>query len=87
MTLININEAKTHLSRYAKRVKAGETIILCDRNVPFAELRPLPPQKKPGIRRLGQLKGQCPVGHAFFESDQEVEDLFQAPLSGPDGRQ
>lgn len=86
MTTININEAKTHLSRYAKRVKAGETIVLCDRNVPFAELRPLPRPKKPGIRRLGQLKGQCPVGDAFFESDAEVEDLFQAPLPAKDGR-
>ena len=82
MTTININEAKTHLSRYAKRVKAGETIILCDRNVPFAELRPLPLKKKSGKRRLGQLKGQCPVDKEFFESDKEVEKLFSTPLTG-----
>ncbi len=81
MTTININEAKTHLSRYAKRVKAGETIVLCDRNVPFAELRPLPPPKRTGKRRLGQLKGQCPVGEAFFASDREVSNLFHAPLT------
>jgi antitoxin (DNA-binding transcriptional repressor) of toxin-antitoxin stability system len=87
MTIININEAKTHLSRYAKQVKAGETIVLCDRNVPFAELRPLPPPNKPGMRRLGQLRGQCPVGDAFFESDPEVESLFQAPLPGASGPQ
>jgi len=86
MTTININEAKTHLSRYAKRVKAGETIVLCDRNVPFAELRPLPPRTKPGIRRLGQLTGQCPVGDAFFASDSEVADLFQSPLLTTDGK-
>jgi Antitoxin of toxin-antitoxin stability system len=41
MLKVNIHEAKTHLSRYARRVKAGEHIILCERNVPFAELRPL----------------------------------------------
>jgi len=41
MLKINIHEAKTHLSRYAKRVKAGEHFLICDRNVPFAELRPL----------------------------------------------
>ncbi len=49
MVMVNINEAKTHLSHYAKRVKAGETIILCDRNVPFAELRPISaPKGVPG---------------------------------------
>lgn len=87
MVKININEAKTHLSRYAKRVKAGETIILCDRNVPFAEMRPLPPPARPGKRRLGQLKGQCPLGEAFFEADDAIAEGFRAPLFpvGPRG--
>jgi antitoxin (DNA-binding transcriptional repressor) of toxin-antitoxin stability system len=80
MTRININEAKTHLSRYARRVKAGETIILCDRNAPFAELRPLPQPARSGKRRLGQMKGQCPIGPAFFEADDAIAESFQAPL-------
>ena len=41
MLQVNIHQAKTHLSRYVKRAKAGETIILCDRNKPVAEIRPL----------------------------------------------
>ncbi|MFW6218414.1 MAG: type II toxin-antitoxin system Phd/YefM family antitoxin, partial [Verrucomicrobiota bacterium] len=53
MTTININEAKTHLSRYAKQVKAGETIILCDRNKPFAEIRPLAEKSARPKRKLG----------------------------------
>lgn len=76
MTTININEAKTHLSRYAKRVKAGETIILCDRNQPFAEIRPLKntaPQKK---RILGQLNGCVTFNDSFFESDEAIEADF-----------
>lgn len=83
MVMININEAKTHLSRYAKRVKAGETIVLCDRNVPFAELRPLPLPRKAAKRRLGFLKGQCPVDQQFFEADREVAAMFRAPLAAP----
>jgi antitoxin (DNA-binding transcriptional repressor) of toxin-antitoxin stability system len=79
MVTINIHEAKTHLSKYARLVKGGETIILCDRNVPFAEWRPLPPAAKRKKRRLGQLKGQCMVGKAFFESDAEVARLFAGP--------
>lgn len=57
---VNIHEAKTHLSRYAKRVKAGETILLCDRNQPFAEIRPYGKTgpKKPAKRRMGMDEGK-----------------------------
>ena len=41
MIQININEAKAKLSKYTKMVKAGETVVLCERNKPFAEIRPL----------------------------------------------
>lgn len=76
MTTININEAKTHLSRYARMVKAGETIILCDRNKPFAEIRPLE-NKTPGEKRkLGQLEGTVRFAESFFDADAEVEKAF-----------
>jgi antitoxin (DNA-binding transcriptional repressor) of toxin-antitoxin stability system len=81
MVQININEAKTHLSRYARMVKAGQTIILCDRNVPFAEMRPLPKPARRGKRKLGQLKGQCPTGPDFFDSDEVIAKSFEGPLS------
>lgn len=60
MLRVNIHQAKTHLSRYAKRVKAGETVILCDRNQPFAEIRPLAKVRSiPATkRRLGQDAGK-----------------------------
>ena len=60
MLKVNIHEAKTHLSRYAKRVKAGETVLLCDRNVPFAEIRPLAAVRKKATpqRRMGQDAGK-----------------------------
>jgi prevent-host-death family protein len=38
---VNIAEAKAKLSQYVRQVKNGETILLCERNVPVAELRPL----------------------------------------------
>ena len=41
MIRLNIHEAKTHLSKHLRRVKKGETIILCERNVPIAEIRPI----------------------------------------------
>lgn len=76
MTTININEAKTHLSRYAKRVKAGETIILCDRNKPFAEIRPIPKTKPSRARELGQMKGSVNFAPDFFDADNEIEEQF-----------
>lgn len=76
MTIININEAKTHLSRYTKLVKAGETIILCERNKPFAEIRPLANKKKTKKRKLGQLAGKIEFGDSFWESDAVIENDF-----------
>ena len=39
MIQVNIQEAKTHLSRYLDRVAQGEVVIVCRHNQPVAELR------------------------------------------------
>jgi antitoxin (DNA-binding transcriptional repressor) of toxin-antitoxin stability system len=66
MIRVNIHQAKTHLSRYLKRLAKGETIVLCNRNVPIAEIRPLP--RPPSRRRpIGLAKGEFVIGPAFFE--------------------
>jgi prevent-host-death family protein len=46
MTKLNIFEAKTNLSRYLRRVQAGETITLCKNGEPVAQIIPLKPKKK-----------------------------------------
>ncbi len=66
MIRLNIHEAKTHLSRYLNRLLKGETIILCKRNVPIAEIRPLTqPSKTP--RPIGMYKGKVEILESFFE--------------------
>jgi len=66
VTLVNLHQAKTHLSKYLQRAERGETIILCRHNKPIAELRPLP--KPSGKRRqFGQCKGRFSLGPEFFE--------------------
>lgn len=63
---LSIHEAKTHLSRYLSRVLKGETILLCRRNEPIAEIRPLkvlPNSKRP----IGIDKGVFELGPEFFE--------------------
>jgi prevent-host-death family protein len=66
MIKINVHEAKTHLSHYLEEVEHGETILVCRRNKPVAELRPLAAHRhKP--RSIGLAKGKFTVPASFFE--------------------
>ncbi len=66
--IVNVHEAKTHLSSLLERVRAGEEIILAKNGQPYARLMPL---EKPRKRRLGFMKGT--VDERFFESLPEEE--------------
>ena len=66
MIKLNIHEAKTHLSAYLKRIAEGETVILCKRNVPVAEIRALEPERT-APRPIGLAKGQFEIPTSFFE--------------------
>lgn len=65
MIRINIHEAKTHLSRYLERLRHGEVIILCKRNVPIAEIRPTPAART-RQRPVGLAKGELEIPDSFF---------------------
>ena len=66
MIKLNIHEAKTHLSRYLARLKPGDTIQICKRNTPIAELRALPvTPRKP--RPIGLAKGMITIHPGFFD--------------------
>ncbi len=65
MKRVNLHEAKAQLSALVDRVSEGETVVICRRNVPCAELRPVPrPRKSP--RPIGLAKG-FEVPSSFFE--------------------
>lgn len=88
MTTANLHEVKSRLAHYARLVKAGETVILCERNKPFAEIRPLEGVGKPAPKRkLGLMKGACPVGPEFLAVDEEIQrdfdgsEVFPSPAS------
>ena len=80
MIRLNIHEAKTHLSKYLNRLKKGEVIVLCRRNVPVAEIRPLPPQEK-RRRPIGLAKGSFDVPPEFSEP---LPEELQRAWSGED---
>jgi antitoxin (DNA-binding transcriptional repressor) of toxin-antitoxin stability system len=66
MVKLNIHQAKTHLSRYLELLKGGEYIVLCNRNVPVAEIRGLPSEQKES-RKFGLSKGEVELGEDFFD--------------------
>lgn len=73
--MINIHDAKTHLSEYSRKVKKGARFILCDRNKPFAEIRPLRVTAE-GRRHFGLGAGRISVPDDFNETDPRIEALF-----------
>ena len=80
MIRVNVAEAKTHLSRYLESVERGETVVLCRRNVPVAEIRALPKViREP--RPVGIDRGMT-VPAAFFEP---LPDNLLAAFEGSGG--
>ena len=74
-------EARANLSRYLARVESGETITLCRRNVPIAEIRPIhatPAEQRP----IGIDRGMT-VPDSFFEP---LPEELARPFGGARGR-
>lgn len=72
--IVNIHEAKTHLSRLLERVQAGERIIIAKAGKPVAILSPAeprPPDRVPGID-----KGVVVIHDDFDDPIPELEDYF-----------
>lgn len=76
MTTINVQDAKTHLSHYLDEVAKGESFILCKRNKPIAEIRPIV-NRVTEKRPIGLAKGEFTVPASFFdELPEETISLF-----------
>jgi prevent-host-death family protein len=58
--IINVHQAKTHLSQLLDRAHAGEELVLSKAGKPYAKLVPLEKPK----RKLGFIKGYLDDG--FF---------------------
>ena len=67
--IVNVHEAKTHLSRLLEQAHAGQEIILAKGGKPYARLVPLAPSAEG--RRPGRLSGRLP--ETFFDPLHEEE--------------
>ena len=67
-TIVNVHQAKTHLSRLLEEVAAGAEVVIAKAGKPVARLVPIVPVTRP--KSLGLLRGRI-----------TVPDDFDAPLS------
>lgn len=70
MQVVNIHEAKTHLSRLLESIERGEEVVIARAGLPVATLIAY----RPGRRRLaspGSMKGR----------DWQMADDFDAPVN------
>jgi prevent-host-death family protein len=87
MIVINIHEAKAKLSEYLDAVANGETVVICKRNRPVAELRAVE-QKRTEPRPIGGGPYTFTVPDSFFEPmpDEWLDQFYKGPIF-PDTKQ
>ena len=70
MVIVNVHQAKTHLSRLLAKVEAGEEVVVARRGKPVARLVAFEPR---GRRRPDVLKGKVIIPDSFFDPLPEEE--------------
>jgi prevent-host-death family protein len=78
MKTVNIQAAKTHLSRLVEEAVAGGDIVLAKAGKPLVRLTPIQPdvsQRKPGA-----WKGKVRMARTFNAEDEEVTALFEGSI-------
>lgn len=68
----NILTIKAHLSEFLKKAQEGETILVCDRNIPLAKIVPIS-EHQTIPRSVGLAKGEFSVPRNFNEPLEDEE--------------
>lgn len=79
MTVVNMHEAKTHLSRLVERVAQGEDVVIAKAGRPVARLVPYEESGEP--RKLGAWKGRVWMADDFDELPPELLAAFEGDES------
>jgi len=74
MKVINVQEAKTHLSRLIDAAAAGECILLAKHGKPLAKLSPYCPERE--TRVLGGMEEVIRIPPNFDDEDPRIQALF-----------
>ncbi|HDY89487.1 MAG TPA: type II toxin-antitoxin system Phd/YefM family antitoxin [bacterium] len=78
MTIVNMYEAKTHLSKLVQKALSGEDIILAKAGKPLVRLVPANADKKE--IKFGLLKGRIQIADDFNDFGPEMKDIFKNHL-------
>jgi prevent-host-death family protein len=70
MPVVNVHQAKTHLSRLLAQVEAGEEVVIARRGEPVARLVRCKPR---GKRQFGAMRGQIVVDDSILDPLPEDE--------------
>ena len=65
MHMVNIHDAKTHLSAILKRVESGEDVLIAKAGKPIARISPIPASS--AKRQPGSAKGKIVMTQNFME--------------------
>ena len=65
MQIVNIHEAKTHLSRLIDSARQGAPFIIAKAGKPLIKVSALVPENGPPANRLGFMKGMMTVPDDF----------------------
>ncbi len=71
--IVNLSDAKTHLSQLVDRAYHGEKIVIAKNGLALIDLVP---HKPDGKRKLGRLAGRFVVPDDFLKEDSEIVDMF-----------
>jgi prevent-host-death family protein len=78
MQIVNIHEAKTHLSRLVEQAAKGEPFIIAKAGKPLVKVTPLETPTAGQVRRLGFLAGEILVPDDFDRmGSEDIERLFE----------
>ncbi|HJP68512.1 MAG TPA: type II toxin-antitoxin system prevent-host-death family antitoxin [Sphingomicrobium sp.] len=80
MPVVNIHEAKTHLSRLIERVARGETFVIAKAGRPMVKLVPIGSAEPAKPKRIGFLEGAFKVPEDF---DRMGEEEIAGPFDDP----
>jgi prevent-host-death family protein len=84
MKTVNIQAAKTHLSRLVEEAVAGEEVILAKAGRPLVRLTPFVAQQQP--RQLGLFRGRVVESSDCWQKDTALEDGFSSGPVLPDSK-
>ena len=82
MIRVNVHEAKTNLSKLLKLVSEGETVQICNRNEPVANITAAPNSAKVGKRAFGLAAGEFEIPDSFFDPlpDEEIDAWYNSEI-------